>query len=188
MIYGKRIRFRAIEQPDLASFVKWINDPEILPFIGVYLPFGTADEQEWYEKMHNRPLDEHNMAIETQLQPGELARAGSLDGEQGWRLIGSWGFFNLDWRNRCTEFGIMIGDKAYWNQGYGTETVRLLAMHGFNTLNLNRIYLRVVENNPRAIRAYEKAGFIHEGRQRKAEFKGGRYLNFLVMSMLRSEY
>jgi diamine N-acetyltransferase len=64
----------------------------------------------------------------------------------------------------------------------------LLAMHGFNTLNLNRIYLRVVENNPRAIRAYEKAGFIHEGRQRKAEFKGGRYLDFLVMSMLRSEY
>jgi diamine N-acetyltransferase len=188
MIYGKRIRFRAIEQSDLESFLKWINDPDLMPFIGVYLPFGSADEQDWYEKMHNRPHDERNMAIETQLQPPEQVRPPGLDAETGWKLIGSWGFFNLDWRNRSTEFGIMIGDKAYWNHGYGTEAVRLLAQHGFNTLNLNRIYLRVLENNHRAIRAYEKAGFIHEGRQRQAEFKDGKYLDLLVMSMLRSEY
>jgi diamine N-acetyltransferase len=188
MIYGERVRFRGIEQEDLASFQKWINDPEILPGIGVFLPFASADEQDWYEKMRSRPIDEHNMAIETQLQPGEHVRPAGLDAETGWKLIGSWGFFNLDWHNRCTEFGIMIGEKAYWNQGYGTEAVRLLAHHGFYTLNLNRIYLRVLENNYRAIRAYEKAGFIHEGRQRQAEYKDGHYLDFLVMSMLRGEY
>jgi diamine N-acetyltransferase len=187
MIYGKRIRFRGIEPPDLESFLKWINDPDILPGIGIYLPFASADEQDWYEHMRSRPADEHNLAIETQLQPGEHLKPAGLDAETGWKLIGSCGFFNLDWRNRCTEFGIMIGDKAYWNQGYGTEAVGLLVQHGFNTLNLNRIYLRVLENNPRAIRAYEKAGFIHEGRQRQAEFKDGHYQDFLVMSMLRSE-
>jgi RimJ/RimL family protein N-acetyltransferase len=82
----------------------------------------------------------------------------------------------------------MIGDKTYWNRGYGTEAVRLVAKHGFNTLNLNRIFLHVFENNPRAIRAYEKAGFSHEGRKRQAEFKDGKYIDVLVMSMLRNEF
>ncbi len=182
MIYGNRIRFRGIEQADLASFVKWINDPDVLPGIGIYLPFAMADEEDWYEKMRNRPPDEHNLAIET-----HFAAGGS--GEQiPWTLIGSWGFFNLDQHNRCSEFGIMIGDKSYWNQGYGTEAVRLLCQHGFYSLNLNRIYLRVLENNLQAIRAYEKAGFTHEGRQRQAEFKAGHYLDLLVMSILRNEF
>jgi RimJ/RimL family protein N-acetyltransferase len=82
----------------------------------------------------------------------------------------------------------MIGDKTYWTQGYGTEAVRLLIKHGFNSLNLNRIFLRVFENNPRAIRAYEKAGFVHEGRERQAEFRDGRYIDVLLMSILKDEF
>lgn len=82
----------------------------------------------------------------------------------------------------------MIGEKSYWNKGYGTEAVRLLAKHGFHTINLHRIYLRVLENNLRAIRAYEKAGFTHEGRQRQADYKNGMYIDLLVMSMLQSEF
>jgi RimJ/RimL family protein N-acetyltransferase len=103
-------------------------------------------------------------------------------------MIGGTGFVNLDSRNRSAEFGIVIGDKSYWDQGYGTEAVCLLVKHGFNTLNLNRVYLRVLENNPRAMRAYEKAGFSHEGRQRQAEYKDGKYLDLLVMSILKDEF
>jgi RimJ/RimL family protein N-acetyltransferase len=46
----------------------------------------------------------------------------------------------------------------------------------------------VFENNPRAIRAYEKAGFVHEGRLRQAEFKDGKYIDILVMSILKDEF
>jgi RimJ/RimL family protein N-acetyltransferase len=60
--------------------------------------------------------------------------------------------------------------------------------YGFNTLNLNRIFLHVFETNPRAIRAYEKAGFSHEGRKRQAEFKNGTYVDILMMSVLKDEY
>jgi RimJ/RimL family protein N-acetyltransferase len=159
----------------------WINDPEVQHGISIYLPFSMADEEEWFEGMRKHPADEHNFAIEVRLPATDT-------GEGAWKMIGSCGFFSLDGRNRSSEFGIMIGDKSYWNQGYGTEAVRLLVQHGFNTLNLNRIFLRVLENNPRAIRAYEKAGFTHEGRQRQAEFKDGKYINLLVMSILKDEF
>lgn len=179
MIIGERIRFRAIDRDDLPTFVKWINDPEVRQ--GIYLPFSMADEEDWFDRMRALPADEHNLAIEV-CEPAEG------EGKDSWKMIGSCGFFKLDGRNRSSEFGIMIGDKSYWNKGLGTEAVHLLVQHGFNTLNLNRIYLRVFENNPRAIRAYEKAGFTHEGRLRQAEFKDGKYIDLLVMSILEDEF
>jgi len=82
----------------------------------------------------------------------------------------------------------MIGEKNYWNQGYGTESITLLLKHGFETLNLNRIMLRVYEDNPRAIRCYEKAGFVHEGRLREARYFEGVYRDVMLMSVLRREW
>ncbi len=195
MILGKRIRLRAVEREDLPTFLRWINDPEVKQGVGVYLPLSMADEEDWYDGVRKRSPDERNLVIEVR-QPIELSNLPGdkepspekgLD-EAGWMMIGGCGFFNLDGRNRCAEFGIMIGEKRCWNQGYGTDTVRLLVSHGFNTLNLHRIYLRVLENNPRAIRAYEKVGFILEGRQRQAEYKDGRYVDLLVMSILKDEF
>ena len=84
--------------------------------------------------------------------------------------------------------GIFSGDKDYWNQGYGSDAMRLLLKYGFNSLNLNRIYLHVFDTNPRAIRAYEKVGFVHEGRLRQDIFLNGSYVDVLMMSVLRSEW
>ena len=74
----------------------------------------------------------------------------------------------IEWMNRCARFGIFMGEKSFWNQGYGTEATRLMLKHAFETLNLNRIFLHVYETNPRAIRAYEKVGFVKEGLLRDA--------------------
>lgn len=188
MIFGERIRFRGIEKDDLAIFIKWFNDPEVLRGTGIYLPLSMADQEDWFEAMRKRPVDEHNLAIEVSLPGMRAVDVADEPGEPGWKLIGSCSFFNLDHHNRCSEFGITIGEKSYWNKGYGTEAVRLLCQHGFNTLNLNRIYLRVFETNPGAVRAYEKAGFMHEGRQRQAEFREGKYIDVIVMSILKEEY
>jgi RimJ/RimL family protein N-acetyltransferase len=180
MIYGDRIRFRGAERSDLPTFVRWINDPDVTAGLSMYHPFSQAEEDGWFERMLARPADEHVLVIEARI-PGE-------GGGEHWKMIGTCGFAPIDWRNRCAEFGINIGEKSYWNQGYGTETVRLLCKHGFETLNLNRIYLRVLDTNPRAIRAYEKAGFTHEVRMRQAEFRQGKYINMLVMGLLCSEF
>jgi len=175
MIIGERVRLRAPAREDLLKFVAWLNDPEVCQGLALHLPISIDQEQRWYDSMLERPNDEHPLVIE--IRSGEA-----------WVPVGNCGFINIDWRNRSAELGIFIGEKSYWNQGYGTEAVQLLTRHGFETLNLNRIYLRVFENNRRAIRSYEKAGFIDEGRMRQAEFQQGGYLDLLFMSVLRSEW
>jgi diamine N-acetyltransferase len=175
MIYGERIRLRAVEREDLPRFAAWLNDPEVLEGLLLYLPLSRQDEENWYESMLKRPPDEHPMVIEVQQA-------------DGWLPIGDCGFINIDWRCRSGEVGIFIGEKQLWNQGYGTDAMRLLLQHGFDTLNLNRIALDVYVTNLRALRAYEKVGFVHEGCKRQAVFKNGKYVDILQMSVLREEW
>jgi len=175
MIYGERIRLRGVEKKDLLLFVEWLNDPEVIAGLSIFLPLTEWEEEEWFVNLAKLPAAEKPLAIEIP------------DGD-GWRLIGNFSLLQLDTVARLAEAGIFIGDKSVWNQGYGTEAMRLLLKHGFETLNLNRIWLRVYEGNRWAIRSYEKAGFIHEGRQRQAYYKQGKYQDILIMSVLRSEW
>lgn len=175
MLYGNQIRLRADERNDLPKFVEWLNDPEVRCFLGMNLPISQAAEENWFENMLKRPPEEHSLGIEIK------------DGE-GWELIGNCGIFDINWRTRSAEVGLFIGNKTCWNKGYGTEVMRLLLRHGFDTLNLNRIFLRVDAENLGGIRAYEKAGFIHEARLRQADFRNGMYRDDLIMSVLHSEW
>ena len=175
MIVGKPIRLRAIEREDLPSFVQWLNDPEVREGLAAYLPMSMAREERWFEDMLKRPPEEQPFAMDVNIQ-------------ENWVLIGSIGFRDFNWVARKAEIGIMIGDKSHWNKGYGTEAMRLMLQHGFETLNLHRIYLKVFANNPRAVRSYEKAGFVLEGRLREAHYAHGAYIDDLIMSMLRPEW
>ena len=94
----------------------------------------------------------------------------------------------MDERNRHAELGVVIGEKAYWGQGYGSDAICTLLRFGFEEMNLHRIYLRVYEDNARGIRAYEKCGFCQEGRLREANFRQGRYHDELVMGILSHEF
>jgi len=175
MIEGKQTRLRGAERSDLDYFVRWLNDPEVRAGLTLYLPISMAEEQRWFESMLDRPWEEHPLVIEAQ------------EGE-GWTPIGNCGFHQIDWRSRTADVGIFIGEKSYWNRGLGTDVMAVLLRHGFENLNLNRVGLRVYEDNPRAIRVYEKAGFVHEGRLRQAMYNNGRYVDILLMSVLRSEW
>jgi RimJ/RimL family protein N-acetyltransferase len=90
--------------------------------------------------------------------------------------------------NRTGEFGILIGEKAYWNQGYGGEATRLALKHGFDDLNLHRIFLRVYSTNSRAIACYKGAGFVQEGVLREAIYKNGVYIDEIIMGILKPEW
>jgi RimJ/RimL family protein N-acetyltransferase len=104
------------------------------------------------------------------------------------RLVGVAYLTDIHRINRSAELGIMIGERDVWAQGVGTAATDVLLAHGFNDLNLHRIYLTVLAENDRAIRLYEKLSFQAEGRQREAVFKDGRYRDLVMMALLRSEY
>jgi len=179
MLYEGRIRLRRNERRDIPQFVEWLNDPEVRRYLLMNMPISQANEEQWFENMLKLPVNEQPFGIEI--------HAGLGEGNE-WRLIGNCSFMDINWTARSAEVGLFIGDKSCWNKGYGTEVVRLLLRNGFDTLNLNRVFLRVDEANKGGIRAYEKAGFVHEGRLRQAHYRNGKYEDVLFMSALKPEW
>ncbi|NLF51945.1 MAG: GNAT family N-acetyltransferase [Leptolinea sp.] len=175
MLTGKRIRLRALEPTDLVHLTRWKNDPDVIENLLINTPSSINDEQRRYEELMKRPDEEHPFAIE-------------LNEQNQWVLIGTTRFHTIDWKNRSVEFGVCIGEKEHWNKGYARDAVRLLLRHAFNNLNLNRVFLYVFETNERARKMYTATGFVEEGRLRQDIYKNGRYLDVLVMSVLRNEW
>jgi RimJ/RimL family protein N-acetyltransferase len=172
MIVGEKTRLRAIERSDIPMFVRWFNDPELLRYLAMYLPMSQAAEEQWFEAQLQDDSS-HVFVIETL---DDAVPIGNLD------------LHGIDWLNRCAGCGISICEKSYWNQGYGTDALRTLVRFAFQELNLNRVSLQVFDFNARAIRSYEKIGFRHEGRLRQARFVEGRYVDELIMGLLREEW
>lgn len=72
--------------------------------------------------------------------------------------------------------------------GIGTKVSAAVVNYGFEYLKLHKIYLRVLKYNTRAIKAYEKVGFIIEGEERDSAFIKGEYYNDIHMGILKSEF
>ena len=173
MIYGERTRLRALTTADLPMLVEWRNDPEVKALLGGWsFPVSLEAEQGWFEEAR-KTRSTQRLAIEV------LA-----DG----RYIGNIGLYDIDWKERKAEYGILIGDKAAWGQGYGQDASTALLEYAFLELNLNRVFLRVLALHERAIRLYEKLGFREEGRLRQDVFRGGAYRDTVIMGLLASEY
>jgi len=174
MIYGEKVRLRPIEREDLPRFVAWFSDPEVRRHLTVWLPFSLAQEERWFES--------HLEQVES--QKAAVLAIETAEGDH----IGSIGLHRIDWKSRHAELGILIGEKSYWGQGYGTDAIHTLLRLGFSEMNLHRVMLRVDADNARAIRCYEKAGFQKEGTLRETVFREGTYVDQHIMSVLKPEF
>ncbi len=174
MLFGQKVRLRHVERTDIPTFVRWFNDPEVREYLLINRPMSLAEEERWFERL----IDARDT---------ELFAIEASDGDMPVH-IGNLGLHDINWVNSHTTLGIVIGEKNYWSKGYGSDAIHVALSHAFHTLNLNRVELRVFEDNARGIRAYEKCGFKLEGRLRQIVFRHGRYCDELVMSVLRSEF
>lgn len=104
------------------------------------------------------------------------------------RLIGSIRLWRVSERNRSAMLTIFIGQKECWGRGYGTEALRLILREAFGRMNLQRVELHVFDFNQRAIRSYQKVGFVQEGIRRHALLRGRTYFDVIVMGILRDEF
>ncbi len=177
MIYGERVRLRAIERSDIPNFVRWFNDPEVRRYLLMYMPISSAQEEQWLEDLLQRIQRKETFAFAVDARVGDE-----------WVPIGNIGLYRIDWKNRWARFAIALGEKAYWDQGYGTDATRTMLRFAFEELNLHRVELEVVDENVRARRCYEKAGFRYEGTRRQAIFLEGHYHDSHLMGILQEEF
>lgn len=175
MLIGKRIKLVPTKREYVESYLKWINDPEITQFLIMFRPMTREMEENWYDNLPNREND-FLFAIVIPKESEEDT------------LIGNCGIHQVNWKDRVGVCGIMIGEKNYWGKGYGTEAMELLLYYAFNTLNLNRIELMAYDFNQRALKCYEKLGFIEEGLKRQAVFINGDYHDVIIMGLLSHEW
>lgn len=103
------------------------------------------------------------------------------------QFVGVFRIDMLDYVNKSVMVGMDVAQE-HRRKGYAKETYEYFLKYFFQTLGFNRVYLYVLETNPDALALYIKLGFHTEGRQRQAVFRHGRYVDYIMMSMLRAEY
>jgi len=174
IIRGEKVYLRPSERSDLDDFVRWFNDADTMRYLAMRAPMGRAAEERWFDSMLERQGKRDYHFVICLLEDG--------------RAIGTIGLHEVDQESGSAAFGIAIGEKAEWDKGYGTDALNAIADFGFGELRLERIYLDVYEQNLRAQRSYEKAGFTTEGIMRRALFKHGDFADVHRMSLLRDEW
>ncbi len=174
IIRGERVYLRSTERSDVPTFVRWFNDGETLAYIGMRAPMSEAGEEQWFTEMTAREGKDAYHFVMCRLEDD--------------KPIGTIGLFNIDHLNGSAGIGITIGEKELWGQGYGTDAMNALLDFGFGQLRLERMWLEVHDFNERGRRSYEKSGFVLEGVERHAIYKMGRFIDVLLMSILRDEW
>lgn len=173
VLEGRKITLRRHVPENLAAFRRWYADPEIARL---------ARYQE--APMRSEEIERFFAARVV----GPEAMAMAIHEASTGRLLGTCAFSQMDGDNGSALYHITIGEKDAWGLGYGTEATRLMLDHAFGTLGLHRVALFVFEFNERAIRAYQRCGFVLEGRSRESIWRDGRWWDELAMSVLESDW
>jgi RimJ/RimL family protein N-acetyltransferase len=174
ILVGDRVRLRGVREDDLATLAKWEMDPGRMATLSSRVaPPSEATAKERIAKWSANEKDDLGFAIETLEDPPVLVG-----------LIGLWGARPKD---RCATLGIALGRECI-GRGYGTDAMRVIVGYGFREMGLHRIQLGVAPFNPAGIRAYQKAGFVEEGRLRESVLHDGRWYDEVLMSILDHEW
>ena len=150
----------------------------------------AADLDTWEERNPEAPRPLTRAQFDArQAGADESAAAGNAVNfmiEADGAAVGAVSLFHFDLFAGHAEVGISLLPKAR-GRGIGTAAIALLVDFGFVRSNLRRIHLQAIASNAGAIRAYEKAGFVIEGRQREHAWVRGAYEDIVLMGILRSE-
>jgi RimJ/RimL family protein N-acetyltransferase len=168
MINGTKIKLRRKKLSDARNDYTWQTNPELARLDAVpRLTIGFAQyliDHAW--ELHFSSHTRRRFAVDT------------LDGKH----IGNCSYYNINETEGAAELGIMIGDRGYWDKGYGTDTVITLVNHIFRETNLNRIYLKTLESNIRAQRCFAKCGFTRYGHLSRDGY------DFMLMELDRKQW
>lgn len=166
---SQNIRLRPPAEADSDLLFEWINDRDLVLFNAPYRPIPRAEHDTWFKHIRDRT---------------DLAFF-MIDDIAAGAAIGSCQLLNIHPVHRSADLQIRIGVAGSQNRGAGTAAVHQLVELGFGELQLHRIALHAFATNPRAIRVYEKNGFVREGLLRQAACIDGRWLDVICMARVR---
>ncbi len=154
---GKLVRLRPKTADDVERDYAWQTDAELAQLDAcATLPLSFREYAREYESALRRGIPNRQMyAVET------------ADG----RHIGNCVYHENQVGGDVTEIGIMIGDRDYWNRGYGTDAVLALVDHIFSTTGYNRIVLKTLTWNARARKCFQRCGFTEYTRDLLAGYE-----------------
>ena len=168
---GDLVVLRPVDESDYEALAVAMADPDVVRLTGSHGEIGEEKAREWYRTRRDQ-TDRLDLAIVDKA-------AGVVVGEA---VLNEW-----DPDNQSCNFRILIGPSGQ-GRGLGTEATRLIVGYGIEQLRLHRISLGVYAFNPRAQRAYEKAGFTTEGVLRDALLWDGEWVDEVVMSVLAQDW
>lgn len=171
---GKSIYLRGIDISDATeNYLSWLNDEEITKgLLTGYYPSTMGDLRKFIESINQNP---------------NAVMFAICDRETN-KHIGNIKIDRFDWISRTCELGILIGDKNYWGKGVGKEACSLVIQYAFHKINFRKVLLTVYNNNPAAIKLYQKLGFVMEGTLRKHIFVEGEYIDKHFMGLFKEEF
>lgn len=171
------VYLRGIQKEDFTErMYNWANDDEVTHYMFTGLKPST---KEGMEKWFNDTINSINSNSEVVF---------TIVDKESDKPIGLVGLYSINHQIHSAEFRIIIGEKSYWGKGIGSECARWVIGYAFRSLNMNKVWLGVNEENLGAVKSYEKAGFIHEGRLRQEIYRNNRYYDAVKMSLLKSEW
>ena len=162
------VSVRKFEKKDIENKVKWINDERNNEFLHYDIPLCYEKTLRWYENKAENRLD---CVIEYNGLP-----------------VGLIGLISIDNVNMKAEFYISMGCVEYKGRGIATIATRLILKYAFESLNLNKIYLNVDEENKIACHWYEKIGFFKEGVFKEDIFHKGKLINRVRYAIFKKEF
>lgn len=174
ILQGEKVRLRPLKETDLPQLASWWNDPEWMVLQSARIaPTPDAPTIDMFRMWSsNKDAGSFGFSIE-EIESGQL--------------VGHVTVWGIDAIVRAGTLGIIIGGE-HVDRGLGTDAMRVVLRYAFEELGINKIELTVWEYNSRALRTYERVGFVVEGTRRAATFHAGQYWAQIQMGILRSEY
>lgn len=177
MLLGTQVRLRPLERRDLPLTVRWFLHPDTRAMVARSVPPSLVAQERWFDHV-TKSGTEYIFVIEALREPGDLDAEGVP--------VGVCGLHEISWQHRGAVVGIVLGEEAR-GHGLGTEAMYLLCRHAQRDLGLHRIQLEVRPENQRAVKSYERLGFVREGVRRQALFKDGAWVDVILMSVVGDE-
>lgn len=168
---GERLYLRPLETKDIDDeYQQWFNDAQVCEF----------------NSHHRFPNYKENMEdyVNGVVQSKTSLVLAIVDKETN-KHVGNVSLQNIDQLNQNAEFAIVIGDKESWGKGFGKEAAKMIIQHGFNELNLHRIYCGTSSENIGMQRLAEFLGFEKEGLNKEAMYKHSKFVDIISYGLVK---